>query len=271
MEVAIKVIPMSGMPQRFLAREVACMKVLRHRTFSSSSSVPGPAEEDDELDPLSGSNLDSVIQHPWVRLTNGLPCREPSQGQHKDTMEAMVRLGFWKEVIDRALLEGRYDPVMGTFLKLLSRQRVDEEGPDPTISPKLLSPDGAHCAPIPEDHWQPEVSGPEKLRVGLSPKQDAQKPTTTSGQGIPQEDASIQSSVSSSGTLMPDAWKPSMASSQGPCCGRHGGPTPHRFQAPCRSKLWAPTLLFQAPTWRGGRKALGRHPAQPPSSPAPPK
>ncbi|XP_054544583.1 MAP/microtubule affinity-regulating kinase 3-like [Talpa occidentalis] len=169
------------------------------------------------LNPQSRSTLDSIIKHPWVGLPNGLPpCREPSLGQHEAATETMVCLGIRKEDIDRALLEARYDDLMGTYLMLLSRQRADEEGPDPAITPKLLSPDGAHCFLMPEDHLQPEVSGHETLRVGLSPEQDAQKPTTTSGPGIPQEDAGVQSSVSGSRPVLREAWGPNTISLPGP-------------------------------------------------------
>ncbi|XP_054553741.1 serine/threonine-protein kinase MARK2-like [Talpa occidentalis] len=169
------------------------------------------------LDPQSCSTLYSIFKHRWVGLTNGLlPCPEPTPGQHKATMETMDHLGLGKEVINMVLLEARYDDVMGTYLMLLSRQRADEEGPEPAISPKRMSPDGAHCFLMPEDHLQPEVSVHETLKVGVLPKQDAQKPTTTSRTGIPQEDTGMRSSVPSSGPLMPDAWKPCMASSSGP-------------------------------------------------------
>ncbi|XP_054555575.1 serine/threonine-protein kinase MARK2-like [Talpa occidentalis] len=198
------------------------------------------------LDPQSRSTLDSVIQHPWVGLMNGLPpCREPSPGQHQAATEAMVHLGFQKEVIDRALLEARYDPVMGTYLMLLSRQWPDEEEPDPAITPKLLSPDGAHCAPMPEDHLQPEVSGCETLRV--SQKEDAQKPTTTSGPGIPQEDASVQSSVSGSGTLLRDAWKPSMASRSGPVLREARGHSAILLPGPLQEEAPLPDTTLPGP------------------------
>ncbi|XP_054544939.1 MAP/microtubule affinity-regulating kinase 3-like [Talpa occidentalis] len=193
------------------------------------------------LDPQSRSTLDDIIQHPWVGLTNGLPtCHEPSPGQHKAATKAMVRRGYRKEVIDRALSEGRYDPIMATYLMLLARQRPVEEGPDPAISPKLPCPDGAHCASIPEDHRQPEVSGRENLQVGLAHKQDSQKPTTTSGPGIPQEDPGVQSYVSGSGPLLPDACKPSMASRSGPVLREAWGPNTTSLSGPVLREAWGP-------------------------------
>ncbi|XP_054553742.1 serine/threonine-protein kinase MARK2-like [Talpa occidentalis] len=217
------------------------------------------------LDPQSRSTLYSIFKHPWVGLTNGLPpCPEPTPGQHKATMETMDHLGLGKEVINRVLLEARYDDVMGTYLMLLSRQRADEEGPEPAISPKRLSPDGAHCFLMPEDHLQPEVSVHETLKVGVLPKQDAQKPTTTSRTGIPQEDTGMRSSVPSSGPLMPDAWKPSMASRSGPVLQEAWGPNTISLPGPLQEEALRPSTTLPGPQLEGGKETSRKT-----SSPAP--
>ncbi|XP_037376941.1 serine/threonine-protein kinase MARK2-like [Talpa occidentalis] len=183
-------------------------------------------------DPQSRSALESIIQHPWVRMKNGLlPWREPAHGHHDNAIiEAMVSMGYERHEIVRALEEGKYNDVMGTYLILHYRKREEEgwghaffrEPSPPPVAPWDLASEA--CPP------QPEVSGEDKLRIvscylqtqEFTPgskhisESSFQLEDATTMPGLQLEDAWGPSTTYVPTALLMDAWEPSTATLPGP-------------------------------------------------------
>ncbi|XP_037374570.2 serine/threonine-protein kinase MARK2-like [Talpa occidentalis] len=71
-------------------------------------------------DPQGRSSLEAIQQHPWVRPTQGLlAVHEPSPSHHDAALaEAMVSMGDQRQQSQTAVVERRFDEVMGSDLIL---------------------------------------------------------------------------------------------------------------------------------------------------------
>ncbi|XP_012590408.1 PREDICTED: serine/threonine-protein kinase MARK2-like [Condylura cristata] len=116
------------------------------------------------LDPKKRANIDTIIDHPWVKMRKGLLSLRVPSHDHVDPaiMEAMMSFGFQRNQVHRAVAEQRYDSIMGTFLILCSTKlEAEEEAQRHAIFGEYSHPSGSDCA------------GPSKrytLQHGLSRK-----------------------------------------------------------------------------------------------------
>lgn len=116
------------------------------------------------LNPWRRITIDSVMQHPWVHLTQESPAiREPSSDDLNPAItEVMENMGYTVDEIKTSVEEKKYNSAMGTYLMLLRDWRTYEgqviSGGPSVAEPQEESPASGQCHAHPDQREDAESS-----------------------------------------------------------------------------------------------------------------